>query len=230
MFQSFSYKYIAFFSKKLYTERDAIISISAREKQMRISQLKKLAKSQLKGNLLMLFLITLAISVINSAVSVIPVIGQVAIFFVGAILSISLCKMYLDLANSNQAPSFEILLYGADQWKSGAIAFFLQTLYIFLWSLLLIVPGIIKSFAYSMTFYVLAEHPEMSGSDAIKESTRIMKGNKMKLFLLMLSFIGWILLSAITFGIALIYVAPYMSLTMTNFYNEIKGSNTYTAV
>lgn len=73
-----------------------------------------------------------------------------------------------------------------------------------------------------MSFYVLADNPELTASEALAKSQSIMRGHKMELFILQLSFIGWFFLVGITFGIAAIYVLPYMSATMANFYNSIK--------
>lgn len=101
---------------------------------------------------------------------------------------------------------------------------FFTTLFTFLWSLLLIVPGIIKSFSYAMAMYIWSENKEMGALEAINKSKKMMDGHKMDYFVLGLSFIGWILLGCITLGIALIYVIPYMETTMANFYNSIKDS------
>ena len=90
-------------------------------------------------------------------------------------------------------------------------------------TILLIIPGIILSFMYSQVYYIMAENPEMSIIDCLKESSRIMKGHKMDLFVLELSFLGWVILMGITFGIAGLYVLPYYSATLTNFYLEIKN-------
>lgn len=91
-----------------------------------------------------------------------------------------------------------------------------------LWSLLFIIPGIIASFSYSMTYYIMLDNPNMSCLDAIKESKRIMKGHKWDYFVLNLSFIGWILLGIFTLGILYIWLVPYIAVTECNFYNEIK--------
>lgn len=85
----------------------------------------------------------------------------------------------------------------------------LQGIYTFLWALLLIVPGIIKYYSYRMTMYVLHDNPELKYNGAIERSMQLMKGHKMKLFLLDLSFIGWLLLGILTFGIGLLWVGPY---------------------
>ena len=99
----------------------------------------------------------------------------------------------------------------------------LQTIFIFLWSLLFVIPGIVASYRYSMAPYILADNPEMDGKAALDSSKKLMYGKKGKLFCLHLSFIGWIILSAFTFGILYIcYVAPYMQAATTAFYESIK--------
>ncbi len=100
--------------------------------------------------------------------------------------------------------------------------YFVNSLLAGLWSLLLVVPGIVKNYAYSMSFYVLADHPDMTQSDAREESERLMDGNKFRLFLLDISFLGWILLSLLTGGILLFWVQPYMQTAYVLFYKELK--------
>ena len=96
---------------------------------------------------------------------------------------------------------------------------FLRDLFTVLWALLLIVPGIIKSYEYRMIPYLLAENPELSVSEAFGMTKKIMDGNKMDTFVLDLSFFPWILLAAMTCGIlSVVYVAPYMALTNTELY------------
>ncbi|WP_289294348.1 DUF975 family protein [Romboutsia ilealis] len=93
---------------------------------------------------------------------------------------------------------------------------------VFIGSILFIIPGIILAFMYSQVYYIMAENPEMSIMNCLKESSRIMKGHKMDLFILELSFLGWGILMVITLGIAGLYVLPYYNATLTNFYLEIK--------
>ncbi len=95
---------------------------------------------------------------------------------------------------------------------------------IVLWSILLYIPGVIKMYAYSMTFYIMIDNPEMKYTAAIAESRRIMKGNKMRLFMMSLNFLMWTILSAFTLGIALLWVIPYMQTTMAAFYEEVKAA------
>jgi uncharacterized membrane protein len=101
----------------------------------------------------------------------------------------------------------------------------LMSVYIFLWSLLLIVPGIIKALSYAMTPYILRDHPELRYDAAIRESMRMMQGNKMKLFLLILSFIGWFILALIPFGLGLFLFLPYYRTSIAAFYEDLKGGD-----
>ncbi|SHL14531.1 Protein of unknown function [Bacillus sp. bc15] len=101
----------------------------------------------------------------------------------------------------------------------------MQAIFIFLWSLLFIVPGIIKYFSYSMSYYILVENPDYTASEALRESKRIMKGQKLKLFVLWLSFIGWFLLAAFigmfTFNLSFIFISPYYNTTVSHFYLDL---------
>ena len=100
---------------------------------------------------------------------------------------------------------------------------FLMMLFTYLWMLLLIVPCIIKAFAYSMTPYILKDYPELSANQAINLSIKMMKGHKFDYFYLQLSFIGWGLLSILTLGIGYIWLMPYMYASMAAFYEDIKN-------
>lgn len=99
----------------------------------------------------------------------------------------------------------------------------LMTILIFLWSLLLVIPGIIKSFSYSMTPFILDEFPELSPSEAIHRSRMMMKGHKFDLFWLYLSFIGWGILCLFTFGIGFLWLVPYIQTAEAAFYEEVKA-------
>lgn len=105
---------------------------------------------------------------------------------------------------------------------SNIVAGILVPLFTFLWSLLFWIPGIIKTYSYSMTYYILADNPEMAPTDAITESRKLMNGKKWKLFCLDFSFIGWYLLSVLTFGILALWIAPYHMTARAEFYESIK--------
>lgn len=98
----------------------------------------------------------------------------------------------------------------------------LRNIMISLWTLLLIVPGIIKSYSYAMTSYVLLDNPELSGNAAIDKSMEIMKGHKWELFKLHLSFIGWGILCIFTLSIGFLWLVPYMQTAQACFYEKVK--------
>lgn len=99
----------------------------------------------------------------------------------------------------------------------------LMTVFVFLWSLLFIIPGIVKGYAYAMTPYIMHEHPELSPNECIDRSKAMMKGYKWKLFLLDLSFIGWLLLCILTLGILTLWIQPWMECSRIRFYEELKA-------
>ncbi|MGL4606019.1 MAG: DUF975 family protein [Eubacteriaceae bacterium] len=96
-------------------------------------------------------------------------------------------------------------------------------LFIFLWALLLVIPGIIKGYAYSMAPYILADCPKVSATDALKISMRMTNGYKWDIFVMYLSFIGWMILNGFTLGIlGLFYTNPYISISLAGLYDELK--------
>lgn len=100
---------------------------------------------------------------------------------------------------------------------------FLVMLFVLLWSLLLIVPGIIMGYAYAMTPYIMKDNPELGAMECIKKSKAMMNGYKWKLFLLDLGFIGWILLCIVTLGIFTLWLSPWMTSARARFYEELKA-------
>ncbi len=95
--------------------------------------------------------------------------------------------------------------------------------FVVLWSLLFLVPGIVKGYAYAMAPFIIKDNPELSPNQAINLSMKMMKGHKFQLFCLYLSFLGWVLLSVITLGVALLWVMPYMQTAFAAFYQEVRN-------
>ena len=102
-------------------------------------------------------------------------------------------------------------------------ALFLVNLFTFLWTLLLIIPGIIKAFSYALTPYIIMDEPELTARQAITRSCEIMQGRRWKLFCLYLSFIGWGILSLLTFGIGFLWLVPYMNASIAAFYEDARA-------
>ncbi len=105
----------------------------------------------------------------------------------------------------------------------NVLAMLLYIVYVFLWTLLLIIPGIIMAYAYALVPYIIKDNPELSVPQAIRKSRQMMKGHKFDLFYLHLSFIGWYLLSLITLGIGLFWLMPYVSGATAAFYESVKA-------
>lgn len=128
------------------------------------------------------------------------------------------------LCNLQQPADCKEICFGFDRnYRNVVKILFFRYLYIILWSLLFLIPGIVKAYEYRMIPYLLAEHPEMSKEEAFRISKQMMMGEKANAFLLDLSFIGWIFLSALTFGLLLIfYVEPYMFSTSAALYEVLK--------
>lgn len=140
---------------------------------------------------------------------------------VSAILEVAALNVYLKMSRSPEPVSFSAFLEGLNNWARATLAILWTFLWIFIWSFLLIIPGIIKSFAYSQIFYIIAEYKEISVTKALKISMIITKGHKWDLFVMHLTFIGWDLLCIITFGLALLWVEPYRTMTCTNAYHAM---------
>lgn len=189
---------------------------------MNRAELKNLAKSQIKGNIGILFLITLVMGLVCGLANIIPVVGSLAVAIVlTPAFTLAIYKIYLRLTEGKKPELGDLFAEISNFWVSFKVTF-LTGLFVALWSLLFYIPGIIKGLSYSQAMYILAENPGIGAREAIDRSKAMMEGHKMELFVLILSFIGWFLLGAITFGIAYIYIIPYMTATLTNFYNSIK--------
>ena len=147
-----------------------------------------------------------------------------ALYFVlGSIIEVGYAKFNLNLADKLEG-AFENLFAYFSYWKTTAVARFLRSIYLLLWSLLFIIPGIIAALSYAMTNYILAENPEMSASEAINLSKQMMDGNKWRLFCLRLSFIGWDILCGFTLGIGYLWLNPYKQTAEAAFYREVSGT------
>jgi uncharacterized membrane protein len=158
----------------------------------------------------------------------IPYIGYLGTLLIGGPLMLGICAFFLSYPRNQDAP-VSMMFSGFNRFMPGFILYLLITIFTLLWTLLLIIPGIIASLRYSQAFYVMNDHPEMSAQEAIKTSSELMQGNKWKYFLLNLSFIGWILLGIITLGIGLLWVYPYMLAASANFYEDLKQASVRTA-
>lgn len=190
---------------------------------MERAELKSLARQQIQGNIGVLFVMTLIIAAASALVNIVPAAGSIAmVLVIMPAFSIAMVTVYLKLTQGIRPDMSELFAHFNQFWGAFKVSFF-AGLFTALWSLLFWIPGIIKALSYSMSMYILAENPEIGALEAINRSKAMMNGHKMDLFVLQLSFLGWHLLGMITFGIAYVWVGPYISATTANFYNSIKN-------
>jgi len=144
-------------------------------------------------------------------------------FILGSIIEVGYARFNLNLADREEAGFGDLFTYFS-YWKTTTAARFLKGLYVLLWSLLFIIPGIIASYSYTMTGYILAERPELTAGEAIDMSKQMMRGNRWRLFCLQFSFIGWSILCSFTLGIGNLWLTPYKQAAKAAFYREISGT------
>ncbi len=143
-----------------------------------------------------------------------------ALFIIGGAIDLGHNLFYIRLLTNNEVrfgilfERFEII------WRALGLRLF-TGLFTFLWSLLFIIPGIVAAYSYSMSFYLMAEYPGTGIVDAVDRSKLLMRGNRMRLFFLDLSFIGWGFLCILTFGIGFLWLTPYIHASRTAFYLDI---------
>ena len=141
-------------------------------------------------------------------------------FILGGTVELGYAKFLLKQYDRKQL-QFSDLFSQFERFGTGFAQQFLRVLFTTLWMLLFIIPGIVKGLSYAMTPFILEEHPEMTASEAIKASMRLMDGYKMDLFILGLTFIGWQILACLTMGIGFLFLNPYMNATYAVFYRSI---------
>lgn len=125
----------------------------------------------------------------------------------------------------NQDARLEQIFQGFNNFGTSLGAYLLMMLFVLLWTLLLIIPGIIAALSYAMTFYIIADDDSIGAMEAIDKSKKMMDGYKWKFFCLGLRFIGWSLLCIVTLGIGFLWLIPYMQVSLAKFYDDIKENH-----
>ena len=143
-----------------------------------------------------------------------------AIEIMGAMLGIGFTSFCLSVSRGQEA-SFGHLFDAFGNFLRLLLLVVLVSVFVFLWSLLLVVPGIIAAYRYSMAFFILLDDPDKSPMVCLRESKEMTRGHKMELFTLDLSFLGWYIISAIPF--VSVYVRPYTTVTKANYYRALSG-------
>ena len=183
------------------------------------SELRAEARVALTDKWVMGAVTTLVLGAVSGAASYIPVVGTILV---------ALPMMYgysIVMLSVMRGGEMNIggLFDGFNDFGRIVGTKLLQAIYTFLWTLLLVIPGIIKNYSYAMTDFILKDQPELANNAAIEKSMAMMDGNKMKLFLLDLSFIGWAILCLFTFGIGFLFLQPYVQSAHAAFYEDLKA-------
>lgn len=187
------------------------------------SELRAVSRTTLSGNWMMAALATLVYLLIAGGVSSIPVAGSVLAIIITYPLAYGFAILFLDLFREGKPIDIGKLFDGFKDFGRVWGTLILVAIYTILWTRLLIIPGIVKSYSYALTPFILKDEPELKYNAAIEKSMRMMDGYKMKLFLLDLSFIGWMILSVLTLGIGLLFLQPYMNTARAAFYEDLKA-------
>ena len=182
------------------------------------------AREQLGGkifgnNWLTALVVCLICSVVTSVASVAVFVGA---FLVEGICLYGMAHVFLSVTRGKR-DTYELrdMTVGFDNLGDLLILSLIKNIFLFLWMFIPIV-GIVKYYAYSMTYYVKYDHPEYDWRTAITESRRMMDGHKWELFCLQFSFIGWMIVGALCLGVGTLWVMPYMRVAEANFYDDLK--------
>lgn len=193
-------------------------------------EIKEKSKQQLGknifGNTWLLALVVCLIegAILGAAAGISSFIGGIAGILITGPLSFGVAFVFLNLARKNDGKiDIKDMFKGFTDDLGGTLLIGLMSeIFIFLWSLLFVIPGIVKAYAYSMAFYIKVDHPEYDWKTCLDESQKMMKGHKWALFVQDLSFIGWYIVGSLCFGIGTLWVVPYYTAARTNFYESIK--------
>lgn len=144
--------------------------------------------------------------------------------FVGSPVRVGSCAFFMESREQNQSAGVGKLFWAFEggRYKNVIVVMFMRWLYTFLWSLLFIIPGIIKGYEYYLVPYILHDNPGIYYKDALQISKDMMYGNKMRLFVLELSFIGWEILALLCCGMGFVFLTPYMEATFAEFYADVR--------
>ena len=155
-------------------------------------------------------------------VAIVAIAVALVVLFIGSVVRVGYARYNMKLVSGEQSSVGE-LFYDFHRFGTCFVMNLVQSLLIFVGTLLFIVPGIILTYSYAMAHYILAEHPDYTATQALAESRQMMKGHKFRLFCLQISFIGWAILTAFTCGIGSLFLTPYMEAANAIFYLELAG-------
>jgi len=187
------------------------------------SVLMRKAQDALKGKWLLAIGTFLLYGLLVSAGGTLKVPGSVISLIIAGPFALGIAGFSLNMIRGRYA-GVEQLFQGFNYFVTALGTYLLMVLFVCLWSLLLVIPGIVAAFSYAMTFYILADEPTLKAGKAIELSQAMMMGHKWKLFRLCLRFFLLALLCILTFGIGFLWLIPFAHVTMAEFYEDLKYS------
>jgi uncharacterized membrane protein len=182
------------------------------------------ARNLLKGKWRLVIGAYVVYILVSCTPQIIPDIGWIIGMIISGPMLVGLTFFSLSLIRKKEAKISQIFT-GFKKFRISLSAYLLQCMFIMLWSLLLIIPGILAGLSYSMTFFIIADDNTVGPLEALSRSKKMMHGNRLKLVYLGYRFIGWALLSILTFGIGFLWMFPYAFITFSLFYEDLKKAN-----
>ncbi|MBR7070641.1 MAG: DUF975 family protein [Clostridia bacterium] len=189
-------------------------------------EIKERAKQQL-GNSIFAnnWLFALVVILISGAISAVAGTAGILAVLVTGPLAYGVAFLFLKQARDGQKMVITDVFKGfTDDFGGNVVLILLETIFVALWTMLFIIPGIVKAYSYSMIFYIKADHPEYDWHQCFDESKRITSGHKWDLFVLDLSFIGWLIVGSICLGVGNLWVSAYMTAAKAQAYEAIKNA------
>ncbi len=161
--------------------------------------------------------------VLTTSVGMVPYVGGIAQLVLSGPFAMGASRFHVALIRRDPDANIGMMFEGFQRFGTTVAALLLQTLFVILWALLLIIPGILAAYSYMMTFYIIADTPEITAMDALRRSKEMMYGSRWKLFCLFWRFFGWSLLCILTLFIGFLWLVPYMNTSMAKFYEDVRG-------
>jgi len=175
------------------------------------------------GTFFLYMLIMVPITVIPYKYTLWYACGNIIALLIGGAFALGIATFALAIARRKEA-NLKMIFSGFKYYGKTLGLNLLKSLFIILWALLLIIPGIIAAISYSLAFYLMSDDPNIGAMEAIDKSKKMMYGYKWKYFCLGLRFIGWILLGILSLGIGLLWIIPYLHISFTKFYDDVKAN------
>ena len=179
------------------------------------------ARNKLKGNWSTAIIVCFLYMIITVGFNTLSHIGSFINFIISGPLLVGISIFFLNFIRGEKA-EVEQFFKGFSLFLTSFTAYLFICIFTVLWLLLLIVPGIIAALSYSMSYFIIADNPQIDGFEAIKRSKIMMNGHKKQLFYLGCRFIGWCILGILSFGIGFLWILPYMFTSFAKFYENIK--------